>query len=39
MRTEHGQYPWAHGVTLWDGAVEGQELDSITLVGPFQPVP
>lgn len=31
-----GQYPWAPGVTLEDGPAQGQELDWITLVGPFQ---
>lgn len=37
MRSEHGQFPQAHGVTL-GMAVQGQERDSMTPVGPFQPV-
>ena len=26
----------AHGVTLWDGPVQGQELDLMILQGPLQ---
>lgn len=31
-----GQCSRAHGVTLWDGLVQGQELDLVILVGSFQ---
>ena len=30
------KYSKARGVNLGDGSVQGQELDSVILVGPFQ---
>lgn len=31
-----GQCSEGHGVTLWDGPVQGQEMDWMILMGPFQ---
>lgn len=36
VKITFGLYSWAHGVTFGEGAVQGQDLDSMVLAGPFQ---